>query len=268
VTVVTRLDDIFAAARAEGRGALMPFVTVGYPSLAVTREVLPVLADAGADAIELGIPFSDPIADGPVIAASMHDALVAGTTPDDAWDVVRDVRPACDAALIAMVSHSIVGRIGAAQFVSTAADAGIDGLIVPDVDLDTARELSRLAREHGIGFALLVSPTTRPERLARIVALCHGFVYVLARVGLTGERAGAPEIEARVAQLRAITDMPLAVGFGISDPGQVRAVTATADGAIVGSALVRRMGEADDPVEAARAFVSDLAGGLTRSAAG
>jgi tryptophan synthase alpha chain len=259
---MSRIDDIFNAHRAAGRTALMPFLTAGYPSIDITAEAIPTLEEAGASIVELGIPFSDPIADGPVIAESMHRALLRGVTPSDVFEVVKCVRKKTSMGLIAMVSHSIIDRMGAERFIDEAAEAGIDGLIVPDIDLDAARDVKMLADDRDLSFSLLVAPTTNDQRLAQIVELCTGFVYVLARVGITGEREAAPQVAQRVQTLRNVTDLPLAVGFGISKAEHVRAVTESADAAIVGSALVRRMGEAEDPVAAARQFIAELAGGL------
>jgi len=240
----------------------MPFVTAGYPSLELTAQIIGVLEEAGASIVELGIPFSDPIADGPVIAASMHEALLGGVTPEKVFSMAKRLRPHTRLGLVAMVSHSIVDRIGPERFFAEAAEAGMDGLIIPDIDLDTAAEVRPLADKHGLSFSLLIAPTTSPARVARVVDLCTGFVYLLARVGITGERSEAPEIVQRVGALRALTDLPIAAGFGIARPEHVAAVTRHADAAIVGSALVRRMSEAKDPVEAIRRFVGELADAL------
>jgi tryptophan synthase alpha chain len=264
---VSRIDDIFASLRAEGRTALMPFLTAGYPTLEVTERAIPELERAGASILELGIPFSDPIADGPVIASSMHEAIQRGATPRRIFELVRRVRPATELGLIAMVSESIVDRMGRDRFVGEASDAGIDGLIIPDIDVDTARHMRGLADEHNLAFSLLVAPMTGPERMRQIVEHSSGFIYLLARTGITGERDAAPEIGGRVARLREATELPIAVGFGIASADHVRAVTEHADAAIVGSALVRRMGESDDPVAAAHSFVADLAEGLAPLAA-
>ncbi len=258
---MSRIDDIFTTLRAEDRTALMPFITAGAPSLETTAALLPALEAAGASIVELGIPFSDPIADGPVIAASMHDALERGVTPSAIFDTVQRVRPKTGLGLVAMVSCSLVQHMGEAAFVTRAAEAGIDGLIVPDIDLETAPALRQHCDDADLSFTLLVSPTTSDARLERVTDLCSGFVYVLARVGITGERSETPEVEARVAELRRHTDLPLAVGFGISTPEHVAAVTHSADAAIVGSALVRRLEAATDPVTEATAFVGRLATG-------
>jgi len=266
---MSRIASIFAA----HRPALIPFITGGYPSLEVTRRVVPALQNAGAAIIEIGFPFTDPIADGPVIADSMHQALLKGVTPQAIFEAVKQVRPQVSAGLMAMVSDSIVTRYGGKgdgpeSFVRDAAGAGFDGLIVPDVDLDAAVPLAGLARLHGLSFTLLIAPTTVESRIERIVSLCSGFVYVLARVGITGERNELDEtaLRQRIDMIRRHTHLPLAVGFGISRAEQVRRVGQIADGAIVGSALVRRMAAAGEAgaVEAAAAFVKELAGGAQR----
>ncbi|MHC5001828.1 MAG: tryptophan synthase subunit alpha [Planctomycetota bacterium] len=262
---MSRIDAIFNELRARGRTALMPFITAGYPSLEDTRRLIPALEDAGASIVELGVPFSDPIADGPVIAESMHETLLAGVTPADVLDVVRTIRSATQLGLVLMVSQSIVERLGAADFIARAAHAGCDGLIVPDLDVDSAPPLLEAADRHDMSFSLLVAPTTSAQRLERIADLCRGFVYLLARAGLTGERGDLPPIAERVAAVRAVTDLPVAVGFGISRPEQVHAVTTYADAAIVGSALVRRLGEVQDPVDAGAALVRELVSGLAAS---
>ena len=263
----SRIRAAFACARAERRCALLPFVTAGYPDLATTSRLLEEMPAAGADLIEVGFPFSDPIADGPVIAESMHEALLAGTTPESIFQAVRSVRrgapnPACP--LLAMVSVSIVERMGAERFIAEAVSAGFSGFIVPDADPVDAARLSAIAATHGAGFCALVAPSTPLERARTLAQISTGFVYLLARVGVTGESSGAPEIESRAAALRQITDAPLAAGFGISTRGHVEVVARSADGAIVGSAIVRAMREARkgqaDPTVAALGMVRDLAG--------
>ena len=254
----------FAKCRASGRPAVLPFVTAGYPNLASTAALLPRLSAVCGSIIEVGIPFSDPIADGPVIAESMHEALVAGCTPEGVFAAVRAVRAQVQCALVAMVSVSIVDRMGAERFAREAAAAGFDGLIVPDIDIEDAPALRAACDAAGITCTLLVSPTSSPERIARITALCSGFVYALARVGITGERSDAPDVAPLIARIRATTALPIAAGFGISTAAHVAAVTAHADGAIVGSALVRRMREAiaagRSPEDAAVELVTSLVG--------
>ncbi|MCE2883620.1 MAG: tryptophan synthase subunit alpha [Planctomycetaceae bacterium] len=252
----------FARARSEGRGALMPFVTAGYPDPATTERVLAGIDAAGADLVEIGFPFSDPIADGPVIAESMHHALLAGTTPARVFELVARLK--LRAPILAMVSVSIVERIGAERFIEQAVSAGFAGFIVPDADPADASRLSALAAARGAGYCALVSPTTPVDRLSTLAGVSTGFVYLLARAGVTGERNDAPEIDARVRAIRAVSSAPIAAGFGISTRAHVEAVARQADGAIVGSAIVRRMTEAKragaDVADAALSAIRELRG--------
>jgi len=254
----------FARARNEGRGAIMPFITAGYPDLATTERVLAGIDAAGADLVEIGFPFSDPIADGPVIAESMHRALLAGTTPAKVFELVARLKLHAPilAPLLAMVSVSIVERIGAERFIEQAVASGFAGFIVPDADPADARRLSELAAARGAGYCALVSPTTPVDRLSTLAGVSTGFVYLLARAGVTGERNDAPEIDARVRAIRAVSSAPIAAGFGISTRAHVEAVARQADGAIVGSAIVRRMTEAKrasaDAADAALSAIREL----------
>lgn len=255
----------------------MPFVCGGYPVGVSLARTLPALADAGASIIEVGFAFSDPIADGPVIAAAMHEALEAGTCPDKVFEEVKAARrsDACrSVGLVAMVSISIVERIGRDRFIRSAAEAGFDGFIFPDAPLEESDALLTAAETAGMTASLLVAPTTRPERAAAVAARCTGFVYMLARKGITGSSGGSSStgieesLRSRIDTLRASCSLPIACGFGIASPEMVRQVVheSGADAAIVGSVLVRRMGEASrngaDPVEAAAAIVHSLSAGL------
>ncbi len=264
---MNRVEQIFTTLRQERKRALMPFICGGHPHPGATAQILPALQAAGASIVEVGIPFSDPIADGPVIAAAMHVALQRGSTPQSVLDEVRSVRDRLSIGLVAMVSVSIVHRMGGpAEFVAKTADAGFDGFIFPDAPLEESGVLLSTCRERGVAASLLISPSTPFSRAKEIVAASSGFVYLLARAGITGERAEAPEIAGRVNKLREVTELPIAVGFGISNAAHVQSVTESADAAIVGSALVRRMSEADaagrDPVAEASSFVGELFQGL------
>lgn len=267
---MNRIDRIFAEARSGGRKALMPFICGGSPTLGVTTEALPALERAGASIVEIGIPFSDPIADGPVIAAAMHAALTKGVTPDGVFEAVAKARAGTGLGLVAMVSVSIVHRMGAGAFAKKAASAGFDGVILPDVPLEEADRVLGPIRDLGLTCTLLVAPTTPPDRTERIARACSGFIYLLARLGITGGQASAgvdsSGIASRVSMLRGVSDLPIACGFGISTAEHVRAVTSAsggnADAAIVGSALVRAMGEAADPVDECERTVRALAAGL------
>jgi tryptophan synthase alpha chain len=259
---MNRINAIFGDLRAGGRRGLMPFICGGWPRAGVVGAVLPALERAGASIVEIGIPFSDPVADGPVIAAAMHEALKAGATPETVFAEVAGVRGKLKIGLVAMVSVSIVQRMGGGRgFARLAADAGFDGVIYPDAPLDEAGELLRGAAEAGLAGTLLVAPTTPPERARRIAEACTGFIYLLARAGITGESAEVADVSGPVERLRSITALPIACGFGISTADHVRAVVRHADAAIVGSALVRRMG-GSDPVGEAERFTRELAAGL------
>lgn len=239
----------------------MPFLTGGYPSLEVTTHAIGAIAAAGASVIEVGIPFADPIADGPVIAASMHEALAAGATVEGVFRAVRAARAQSEVGLVAMVSASIVTKIGEKEFVAAASDAGFDGLIVPDLDFACVGSLVELCDAKSMSLSLLVAPTSSSQRITEVSAYCRGFIYLLARAGLTGERDAPPEVAASVAAIRVLSALPIAAGFGVSTPAHVAAVTQYADAAIVGSALVRRMGSTR-PVETAAEFTQLLATGL------
>ncbi len=270
-TGANRIDAIFAQRRGKGLKTLAPFLCGGYPTLASTGEALPRLEAAGASMVEIGIPFSDPIADGPVIASAMHEAIEAGVTPEGVLEQVAAVRSLVSMGLVAMVSVSIVDRLGRTRACRMLREAGFDGVILPDVPLEEAPPYLEAAKAEGLTASLLVAPTTAAERAARIAGLCSGFVYIVTRTGITGGEGPGREagpVAGRVGELRGATDLPLACGFGISSAEGVARVVhqGGADAAIVGSALVRRMGSAaargDDPAAEAGSFTAELAGGL------
>ncbi|MEM9253082.1 MAG: tryptophan synthase subunit alpha [Planctomycetota bacterium] len=275
---MNRIEQRFAEMRGRGGKGLMPFVTAGDPSLSTTARVLEAVDAAGAVVAEVGIPFSDPIADGPVIQASMTRALEKGITLQDTFDMVRGLRGKVGLGLVAMVSYSLVFRYGPRKFAQDAAEAGFDGLIVPDLPSEEAEAMVGIARSAGLTMSLLVSPQTSAERAAEIARLCSGFVYVLSRAGVTGERSDVPaDLADRLAMLRGVSDLPMAVGFGVSTAEQAAMVGKVADAVIVGSALVKRVHEAaaagggegggDAAVAAASEFVGELQGGLAGVAA-
>lgn len=260
---------MFQQRLAQGQLAFIPFVTAGDPDLATTGRLIQSLAAAGADLIEVGFPYSDPIADGPVIQASYTRALGHHTRLHDILALIREIAPTVSTPLLAMVSYAIIFRTGVAAFVRQAREAGFSGLIVPDLPGDEAADLAKLTRENGLDLVQLVAPTTPADRLARILEQASGFVYCIAVAGTTGVREALPEDLTRMLQqLRAQTKLPLAVGFGIGRPEQVRGLRGLADGAIVGSALVRHLETAASNPTVAEAAVRQAASDLAAAAHG
>ena len=236
---MSRLDDIFARLRAERRTGLVTFTTAGDPDLGRSADVLRVLDRAGADVLEVGVPFSDPLADGPVIQRASERALAAGGTLAAAIDLVAGVRASVDAGIVLFTYANPVLRMGLGKFMARAADAGVDGVLVLDLPIEEADGLRGAAADAGIDPIFLLSPTTTDARIRRAAALGSGFLYGISRLGVTGARdaiaAGASELARRI---RSVTDLPIALGFGISRPEHVAAVGRWADAAVVGSALV------------------------------
>jgi tryptophan synthase alpha chain len=241
------------------RAALMPYLMGGFPDLHTSLAAALAATDAGADLIELGIPFSDPLADGPVIHAAATDALAAGATPHAVLGTCE--RLAVRVPVVLMVYANIVLTAGPAAFAMRAAAAGASGLIVPDLPHDEAAELRAACDAEGLALVPLVAPTTTPERIASIGADARGFVYTVSLTGTTGERDRLPEgLAETVERVRASSDVPVAVGFGISTPEQARSVAEVADGVIVGSRVVRAAGEGG--AAAVGSVVAELAAAL------
>ncbi|MDE2805914.1 MAG: tryptophan synthase subunit alpha [Gemmatimonadota bacterium] len=252
-----RIGARFAKLTREGRCGFIPYVTTGYPSLAHTREMVAGLAELGADVIELGIPFSDPMADGPTIQRSSQGALDNGTTVDDVFEVLRDLRRASDVPVVIFSYLNPVYSRGVDVFIREAVEAGADGILPTDLPLGADPELESRILDSPLDLVRLVAPTTTPERTREIALASQGFVYYVARTGVTGAREelrGALAEEASA--VRSVSPLPVAVGFGISTPGHARAVGAAADAAVVGSALVDRLGETG--VAGALALAADL----------
>ena len=258
------LAKTFAALAKDGRKALAPFVTAGDPDLDTTLAVLEALDRAGAAVCELGVPYSDPIADGPVIQASYTRALAAGFTLEKFFEMVRKATGRVKMPILAMVSYSIIYRRGIDRFVDDAAAAGLAGLVVPDLPLEESDVLDVTCKGANLALVRLVTPTTPPERAAEIAKRSTGFLYCVSVAGVTGARTDLPEgLVERVKWLQTKTDVPVLVGFGVSTSEQVKLLSGVADGAIVGSALVRRVGElaAEGPEGVARgveSYIADL----------
>jgi tryptophan synthase alpha chain len=262
VTGVARIGAAFAGATRDGRAALMPYLMGGFPTLADSVRIGEACVQGGADILELGVPYSDPLADGPVIHEAATRALAAGAGLAGVLEVARALSPSVPVVL--MCYANMVLAPGAGAFVERLARAGASGLIVPDLPFEEAAEVLAACDVHGVALVPLVAPTTPPERLAEIGARARGFLYTVSVVGTTGERAALAETFADVvARAKASTAVPVALGFGISTPAQARqAADAGADGVIVGSRLVRAAGESEDPAGAVGALVAELAAGL------
>jgi tryptophan synthase alpha chain len=275
---MNRIDVLFDRLRSEGRRALMPFITAGDPDLPTTAALIAEMVRRGAHLVEVGIPYSDPIADGPVISASYHRALQRGVKLARIFQTIRTLRaetsggPLTTAPLVTMVSYAIIHRQGADRFLREAATAEIDGLIVPDLPIEESEGLCRMATALDLRLIQLVTPTTPRDRALRIANTSTGFLYYVSVAGITGERKSLPpELSENVGWLRTQTTLPICIGFGISSPDQVRALAPVADGLIVGSALVRRLADAqklsrDEVVADIGRFVAELATGLEPAA--
>ena len=240
---ITPIQQRFSDLHAQGRCALMPFLMAGDPDLATTRATLLELQANGADLVELGIPYSDPLADGPVIQAAASRALAAATTPDKVLAMLTSLQGELTMPVVLFTYSNPLLNRGMEAFCRDAATAGAAGLVVPDLPLEEGEKLSEIAAGHGLDLVLLVAPTTPPERMARIHSASRGFTYLVSVTGVTGVRTSLEtRVGPLVSQLKAQGGSPVAVGFGISGPEQARQVRDWgADGAIVGSALVKVM---------------------------
>jgi tryptophan synthase alpha chain len=248
---IERIAEAFEAARADGhRAALMPYMMGGFPDLERSREIAVAYADAGADLVELGVPFSDPLADGPVIHAAGTTALRAGVRLPDVLELASAI--ADRVPVVVMCYANPIYARGLDRFADALAASGVSGLIVPDLPHEEAPEMLTACERRGIALVPLVAPTTPEARLARIGERARGFLYTVSLTGTTGERAGlAQGLSGVLARVKALTSVPVAVGFGIATPEQAAAAAeAGADGVIVGSRLVRAAGEAADPAAA------------------
>ena len=232
----------------ENGKAFIPFLTCGDPSLEITEQLVYAMADAGADLIELGIPFSDPTAEGPVIQEADIRALAGGATTDKIFDMVRKIRTKTQVPMVFMTYANVVFSYGTEKFIGKAAQLGMDGLILPDVPFEEKSEFSDVCRSHGMDLISLIAPTSH-ERVSMIAAQADGFVYCVSSLGVTGVRSSiTTDIGAMVSLVKAQKDIPCAVGFGISTPEQAQKMGAQADGVIVGSAIVKLCAKYGDNV--------------------
>ena len=268
----TRIERRFAALKSAGRGGLVTFVTAGDPNYELSLKLLRQLPAAGADVIELGMPFTDPIADGPAIQASSLRALRSGITLKKTLRLVGDFRKGDnDTPIILMGYYNPIYIWGAEKFVSDALDAGADGVIVVDLPPEEEAEFATPAAKAGLAFVRLVTPTSDDARIGKIVARADGFVYYVAVAGITGTKSAAIEsVEGAVARIRRATRLPVAVGFGIKTPEQAADIARVADAAVVGSAIVERIaagGSADAALELVRSLSAAVRNARTREKA-
>ncbi len=256
-----RIAAAFGRLRGRGEKGLIPFVTAGYPDLETTRSLVLAMAESGADLIELGVPFSDPLADGPVIQRASQAALGAGTNLAGILELVKVLRAETGVPLVLMSYFNPIFRFGPGPLMSAAALAGIDGVIIPDLPLEEAGPVLELTDDCGLDLIPLVAPTSTPRRIAAISARARGFVYCVSVTGVTGTQAGYSERLAGVCRtVREHTHLPIAVGFGIARGTQVRALAPHADALIVGSAVVDLIGSAGENggVSDVRSLILDL----------
>jgi tryptophan synthase alpha chain len=256
---VSRIADTFARLRARREGALIVFTVAGDPSPEVTARLLLAIADAGADIIELGVPFSDPLADGPAIQAASQRALANAVTPAAVLDMAAGFRAQRDVPLVLMTCYNPICQFAVSDFARGCAWAGVDGVIVTDLPPEEADDWVAAARGQGVDTIFLLAPTSSPQRTKKVVEIATGFVYCVSRMGVTGERAELPsDLKELVARIRRETEKPIAVGFGVARPEHVAEVCRVADGAVVGSALVSLVAREQGSAEAAGRFVREL----------
>src|SRR5215470_13350784 len=237
--IASRISRRSAQLRASGEMGLVAYVTAGDPSLSATLEFVLALAEAGADVIELGVPFSDPLADGPTIQRASQRALEAGTALRGVLDLVRDIRKSSEVALVLFSYYNPILQMGLEEFAAAASSAGADGVLATDLTPEEANDYLRIMRSHQLDTIFLAAPTSDDERLQKISAASSGFLYLISRTGVTGAKdALSDDLPSLLRRTRQFTNLPVAVGFGISLPGHVSVLGGLADGAVVGSALV------------------------------
>ena len=265
---MNRIDAKFAQAQEAGQKAFIPFITAGDPDLPTTGEIILEFERRGASIIELGIPYSDPIADGPVIQASYTRVLERKIPVREILEFVSGLRERTEIPLVSMVSYSIVHKFGLEQYLGQAKEAGLDGFIVPDLPVDEAAALSTSAEAQGLKNILLCAPSTPPQRRRLIAQVSTGFIYYVSVMGITGARDKLPEdVQEHLLELKSLTDKPICIGFGVSRAEQVRMLARVADGIIVGSAIVNLIAQnarrpREEVVRITGEFVGDLITGL------
>ncbi len=238
---MSRIASVFAK---PNYTAFIPYITVGYPSIEATLKVVPILANSGSDLVELGIPFSDPVADGVTIQKSSFQALQNGVTPKVCLEVAQELNQRVKVPLVFMSYFNPIFNYGLEKFCDACANSGIDGLIIPDLSLEEGCELEVITQDHGMDLIYLLTPTSTEERIQLIAEKSRGFIYLVSVTGVTGARDNLPlDLEAFVTKVRRMTDKPLCLGFGISTPQQARRIQRIVNGIIVGSRIIQLMDE-------------------------
>jgi tryptophan synthase alpha chain len=260
---MNRIEEHFAQLRRDGEKAFIVYIGAGDPNLAATRELALAFDEAGVDILELGVPFSDPLADGVVNQLAAQRGLESGTTPPKLLETVAAIRRQSQIPIVLYIYFNLIHRVGLKKFIAAAAKAGVDGLLVLDLPPEESDNYEALMKQAGLCHIYLVAPTTPEDRMEFIVKRGSGFIYYISREGVTGMQSKvASNLASQVAKIRAHTDLPVAVGFGISNPAQARAVAADADGCVVGSAVVNQIaehGKSPELVAKVSAFVKSLA---------
>jgi tryptophan synthase alpha chain len=257
VTKPTRISERFVELAAAGELGIVAYITAGDPSLDATHRFVLALAEAGADVIELGVPFSDPLADGPTIQRASERALKSGTNLAKVLDLVRRIRQSSQVPLVLFSYYNPILQMGIEKFAAAAAEAGADGVLATDLPPEESSDYRRILHTHNLDTVFLAAPTSSDERLKIISAASTGFLYIISRTGVTGAKDSLPdELPALLRRARRFTDLPLAVGFGISLPGHVSILGGLADAAVVGSALVSEI-EHDATIDAAAAALRE-----------
>ncbi len=240
---MSRITSVFSQS---GHKALMPFITIGYPNIEATLKIVPMLAENGCDIIELGIPYSDPLADGVTIQKASFHALENGVTPQLCLDVARELSRNVNIPLVFMSYYNPVFTYGLNEFCSVSAQSGIDGLIIPDLPPDEGAELEAISKKHNLDLVYLLAPTSNEERIKLVTSRSQGFIYLVSVSGVTGARGSLPhDLQTFVSRARKATNKPLCIGFGISNAEQARQVAQIADGVIIGSRLIQLMENSD-----------------------
>jgi len=256
----SRISRKFQLLRKDNRKAFIAYIMAGDPNIQRTKEMVRILEDCGVDILELGVPFSDPLADGPVIQAAAQRALEAGTTLHTVLNLVADLRKTTRIPIILMTYYNPIFKYGEEKFVEDACSAGVDGIIVPDLPPDEAEEMMKLTKKKPFDLIFLLAPTSTEDRIKKVAKASRGFIYYVSLTGITGSKLTLdPAIESHMNRIRSVSDTPIAVGFGVSTPEEASLIARFADGVIIGSAIVRKV---NGPDEDMKTYLLSLRGGI------